>query len=445
MFPLENDTNLCTEDSSEESKPRSTAGDLIRMCVSVFIMSMFLMTAIQVTLTGSVMAADQDRVLTLGMQEAMTSANPYIGLFDADYLFYSYVYDYMMYPNEDGIYTPNLAKEWWFMDGPTAATSGSDFNAIGHNATPADWPLGSIWEYNLTDAAYWSDGVPFNADDVLFTISIQIGATFNSYWAYQPYTRWIDYIEKIDDYKVRIYYADYDSKYPIPASWGYSLSIPIMPKHAFEGKPNTWIGQEWDGYPPIGTGPFTGTANIRNEIIQGESVTLVKNQFYDFMEDGVRKGVGGYYNRTNEMDKLVMKFYAEEQTLVLDLKTGKLDATEVGASDYLAMSEDPSLSENVSLISIFTCTVYTKISHWNVYSDAPGEQHPARLDPALHRAAAIAIDKDYITNATFKGLGKPGYHIISPVYPEWYWEPGDDEMSYFNVTDKDGNVVYSYN
>ncbi|MDH4123052.1 MAG: ABC transporter substrate-binding protein [Thermoplasmata archaeon] len=434
-------------DSSLDGEPSNIClSDHLRTITSVFIAGMFFLTIFQMALSGIAMAAPEDRVFTIGMGESVTSANPYIGLYDSDYLFYSYVYDYLIFPNEDGEYTPNLAKSWYFLSGDSAAASGSDFSQLKHNQSPSDWPLGSIWQYNLTENVFWSDGVPFSADDVVFTINMQIGPNFNTYWAYQPYSRWIDYAEKINESTVRVFFADFDSKIPIPIAWGESISIPMMPKHVFEGRPSTYIAIEWKGVPAIGTGPFMGTDLLEQEVIQKESLTVAKNPFYDFMEDGVRKGLGGYFNRTIEIDKLIMKFFSEQQTLILNLRTGGLDAAKITPGNYLAIQDDPNAPQNLKLVSTYSCTVYTTISHWNVYKDAPAaELHPMRLDPAVQRATAIATDKNLINQAVFKGFGTPGYHLISPVYPQWYWEPGDDEISYFNVTNADDNIVYSYN
>ncbi|MEM2839202.1 MAG: ABC transporter substrate-binding protein [Thermoplasmata archaeon] len=428
--------------------------------LAVFIIAIFLLTAVQVSVSTSVSAATTNRVLTMGYAEFIDSANPWIGLYDISYIFYSYIYSYLMYPNEDGIQSPNLAKEWWYMNGTVAASldQPTDFNNAADfpiHKNPADWPLGSIWEYNLTPNVYWNDGVPFTADDVEWSFEIQIGANFMIYWAYQPVTRWIDHVEKVDDYKVRFFFSTYENKTPIPIAWGNCLSVPVIPKHAFEGKPASYVAQEWDGYPAIGTGPLMGTSKLKDEITAKESVTLVRNRYYNFTdEDGVQKGLGAYYGRHMEIDTLIMKFFSEEQTQVSSVKTGAIDACEVTAANYLAMKNDPRLPETIQLVSIISPTVYTKISHWNVMEEGtPGALNPARLDPAIHRASALATNKTGILAGVFKNLGQIGYHLITPVWPQYYWEPGDDEISWFNVTTIEYNattgknetkILYSY-
>lgn len=413
-----------------------------RVFLAVMVTAVFLLSAVQ-AIALNAKAAAESRTFTLGMGESVTSANPFVGIYDSDYLFYSYIYDYLTYPNEDGVQSPNLASSWWYMDGNTAFANGSSFAGLAY-PDPADWPFGSIWEYNLTQNVRWSDGEPFTADDVVYTIKIQTGSSYINFWAYQPYTKWIDHAEKITEFKVRVFFADHGTHVPVPAVWADSMSIPMLPKHVFSDYPDLYVAQDWTGVPAIGTGPFKGTAALPNEIIAKESITLVKNPWYDYTEDGVRLGLGGVYNRTNEIDRLIMKFFAEEQTLILELKTEKLDTTEVTANAYFALKSDANKPAGLTLTSLYSSTVYSKISHFNVWAGATGSLNPARQDPALLRASAVATNKSYVTDVIYKGLATPGVGIISPVWPKYYWDPPHNVDSTFNVTDENGLVLFTY-
>jgi peptide/nickel transport system substrate-binding protein len=413
-----------------------------RTILAVTVTAIFLLASIH-TIVINAKAEDQ-RVFYLGMGESVSSANPFVGMMDADYMFYSFVYDYLNFPDKDGIPTPNLATSWWHMNGSYAASTGSVFSSLSHHKTPSDWPAGSIWEYNLTENVFWNDGEPFTADDVVFTIKIQTGAGYINFWAFQPWTKWIDRCEKIDDYKVRFFFADHVTHLPVPVVWGDFMSMPIIPKHIFTEATDAFIAQNWTGIPVVGTGPFMGTTSLSSELIAKESITLTKNPYWNFTEDGVSKGLGGVFNRTIQIDKLVMKFYAEEQTLVIDLKTQKLDASEVSPSNYFAIKADANKPKGLSLVNFYSSTVYSKISHFNVWDGASSSLNPTRLDPALLRATAVATNKSYIVDAIYKGLATPGVGIYTPVWPQYYWTPPHNETSSFNVTDGGGNVKWSY-
>jgi peptide/nickel transport system substrate-binding protein len=432
----------CKNDDLAEPVLEVTKQNRRKIILAVTVTAIFLLAAVQTIVVNAKAADAEAKVFYIGMGESVTSANPFVGIYDSDYLFYSYVYDYLLFPNADGNPEPNLAKSWWHMNGTIAAATGSDFSTLAYHKNSSDWPIGSIWEYNLTENVFWNDGEPFTADDAVFTIKIQTGAGYMNYWAYQPYTKWIERCEKMNDLKIRIYFTDRATHAPVPAAWAASMSIPMMPRHIFSEFTDAYIAQNWTGVPAIGTGPFMGTPSLPNEMIAKESITLFKNPYWNFTENGVVKGLGGFHNRTIQIDKLVMKFYAEEQTLIVDLKTQKLDASEVTATNYFALKANR--PEGMALVSLYSSTVYSKISHFNTWSAASSSLNPTRLDPALLRATAVATNKSYIVDAIFKGLATEGVGILSPVWPQYYWTPPHNETSTFNVTNGAGNVKWHY-
>ncbi len=121
-----------------------------------------------------------------------------------------------------------------------------------------------------------------------------------------------------------------------------------------------------------------------------------------------------------------------------------MDVSEVSIPKYTALKNDLSKPSELKLVSIYSPTVYSKISHFNVNDQASASLNPIRLDPAVLRATAIATNKSYICAAIFKGLATPGVGILSPVWPQYYWSPPHNVLSTFNVTDGSGNVAWSY-
>jgi ABC-type transport system substrate-binding protein len=420
-------------DATQKQKARKTS-------IAIFVTAMFLVTSVSSMALNA--TAAEERTFVIGMTEGVSSANPFLGILDVDYMFYYFVYEYLVEVDDYGNVIPNLAKSWWYMDGATAAETDPDADLLGRNSS--EWPAGSIWEYNLTEGIYWSDGVPFDADDVVYTIALQIGANYPNFWAFQPYTKWIDHIQKVDQYKVRFFFTDRinASNPAIPVAYGSFIWIPILPKHVIEGYSPVVLSQSWTGVPTVGTGPFIGTDILENEIIAKEKITLVRNPEWE-------RGLGKIYNRTCEIDKVVMKFYADEQTLVLDLKTKKIDATEITPMDYLSLKNATDRPPELKLSSQLQLAVYTKISHFNsqIGAPAPGTLNPARVDPALHRATALATDRDYIVNEIFKGMGVKGVGLLTPVCSEWYYDAYSDtkNISWFNVTSDTGATLYTYN
>lgn len=422
---------------------------LLRRFLVIGIIIILIAVAFQATIV-SVSAQDEEekRTLSLGFIEKINSLNPFLGLYDAAYVYYGLVYSYMTWADEDVQLAPNLATSWWFMDGQTAASMGQDFSneAFGPYSNPDDWPRASIWEYNLTENIFWSDGEPLTAEDIEWTINLQIGENFQTFWAFQPTTRWIIHCEAVDDLTIRIFYGDLLTGEPFSAAFGYSVPIPILAKHIYEDYSVANMGFDWDGTPVVGLGPFTGTDKIKKEFIAGEIITLVKNEYYNFLDDdGIRKGLGAAFNRTVEIDELLIKFFTDENTLQLAVISGDIDATEIDPVTYLGWN-DPGYDKPdwLNVVKTFSCTGYTKNTAINAYREASGDANPLRLDPAVKRAMLIMTNKSYMLDQVFKGLGITGVSLIAtPAWPDWWWEPGD-ELSTFNVTDGDGQVIYSY-
>jgi len=427
-----------------------------RSFIAIIIISFFLFTTIQAAVDGSILAeaetAANVRTFTYGMTDAVRTGNPNLGTNDADYLLMSYIYDGLIRPDQDGIPSPALAESWWYMDGLTASTQPipTDFSTLAANKNATDWPLASIWEYNLTKNVSWSDGEPFTAKDVVFTIDLQISpANFAMFWAFHPYTRSMFAVQEVNEHKVRIFFADRDTLKPSQVAWGNSTGIIVFPKHIIGGMNPIYFASSWSGIPMATTGQFMPTDTLAQDIIGGESVTLVRNPYYNYTDpaDGKQKGMGVTLKRSSDIDKIVLKFYVDENTLTIDLKRGNIDACELTTDNYLGTLQNK--PEDVKLMSQLDCTGYSYITHWNAYMKPSGTTNPARADPAVQRASALVTNKTYIVGQMYKGLGVPGVGILSPVYPKWFWTPGD-EPSTFNVTNgknessPDYEVLYTY-
>lgn len=102
----------------------------------------------------------------------------------------------------------------------------------------------------LRKGVYWSDGVPFTADDVVYTIDIHKRTPGLLYHA--PMKKFVKDVYKLDDYTVVIELTEPNSRFHafFLDRWG---CLWIMPKHVFE-KVEDLVSFKFN--PPVGCGPY---------------------------------------------------------------------------------------------------------------------------------------------------------------------------------------------
>jgi len=378
-------------------------------------------------------AEDETLSLKIGFMQSIDSLNPYVGLNDASYIFYGLVYDALGVIDNDMKATPDLVK------GPTL-DKGVWTVPEGYDSDPklVGMPFGSVWQYNLTDNAYWTDDEPFTADDVLYNIWLNAEPShYDSMWAYQPYSYYMHEAWAIDERTVRISYWDRITQDPIPASYAYLLSIPMLPKHLLQELPGgfSYIGMNWTGVfsdslspglPIVGTGPWMGTPSIMSEWTAGDHITLVRNPNYHWKTD--KPG-----NPEIQVDKLVMRFFQDSTSMVLALKNGELDVASFPPTAYDAIKDDV---ESGDLKNV-TCFDGPKITqYWTEIGFCMSDKgpNPSRLDPVIRHALHMATNKQYIVNNMYLGYAEPATTLIPPVNSYWHYEPTAAERFEYNLT-----------
>jgi peptide/nickel transport system substrate-binding protein len=351
---------------------------------------------------------EDESVLRIGFMQKVDSLNPNIGLTDVSYILYGLLYDGLQGVGNDLGSEPNLALSWEVADGYT--------------------PYGSVWEFTLTPNAYWHDGEPFTADDVVFTLNLNADY-YTTMWAYQPYAYFIDYAEKVDSDTVRVHFFDRPTGDPMSAAFAESLFIPILPKHMLETMTPMEISFNWDGVfddsdqPIIGTGPFMATADIYDEFLEGDKITLVRNPNYHWAADR---------GKTIKFDKLEMHFYDDATSMALAVEIGHLDVAQFPPQDYLVLRSKAESGQLQNIVAFDgpKCTQYWTHVGFNLNNAGP---NPSRLDPAIRQALAMATNKEYINDNFYLGFGEPGTTLIPPVNEEWHYEPTDEELYHYDI------------
>ena len=360
--------------------------------------------------------------LRIGFMQKVDSLNPYVGLNDAAYIFYGLVYDTLNVIDDQMDPMPNLALGVWAL--PT-----TDANMTG-------LPYGSVWQYNITSNAKWMDGEPFTADDVVWNINLNC-KNYDSMWAYQPYSFFMEEAVKIDDQTVRIYFWDKASGNPKPASYAY-VSVPMLPRHMLNGMSAFDIGFNWTGVfsqtdspgvPIVGTGPFMGTKNIYQEWITGNKLTLKKNPNYHWALD---KGPQWEI----KFDQLIMRFFDDSTAMTYALENSEIDVAAFPPQAYRSIKEDVAAgrAKNITTYDGPKVTQYWTEIGFCMNPISGGDTNPSRVDPVIRQALAMATNKSYIVENYYLGLADPATTIIPPINTDWHYEPTANETWKFNLT-----------
>lgn len=363
-------------------------------------------------------AQARETVLRVGFMQKVDSLNPYVGLNDASYIFYGLVFGAMNVIDNQMEPTPDLALGIW-----AVPTTDPAMIASGE-------PYGSVWQYNLTDKALWHDGEPFTADDVIFNFNLN-AYNYASMWAYQPYSYYMKDAVKIDEQTVRVHFYDRATGDSLPAAYAYLMSIPMLPKHKLDGMSPYTIGFNWTGvfageeFPIVGTGPFTGTKDIRKEWIAGDQITLVKNKDYHWK-----------YTKAGapeiKFDKLVMYFYDETTAMTYALENNRLDIASFPPTAYNNIKNEVASGalKNVTTFEGRKITQYWTEIGINANLAGP---NPSRLDNNIRLAMAMATNKTYIVSQYYLGLAEEGTTMIPPVNSYWHYEPNATEKIPFDL------------
>lgn len=102
---------------------------------------------------------------------------------------------------------------------------------------------------SLRQDVVWQDGVPFSADDVVYTMSILAAPDFPGDAALGAFWRTVE-TEKLDAFTVRFRLAQPLGSFP------EALQIGLLPYHALQGTTARQIATHPFNLSPIGTGPY---------------------------------------------------------------------------------------------------------------------------------------------------------------------------------------------
>ncbi|HMQ94893.1 MAG TPA: ABC transporter substrate-binding protein [Amaricoccus sp.] len=298
-------------------------------------------------------AAAQRSDITIGMQLEPPNLDPTAGAAAAiDEVVYANVFEGLTRFGPDGEVLPALAESWEIA------------------------PDGLSWVFNLREGVSFHDGLPFTAEDVVFSFDRAMAEGSTN--AQKQLFDGINEVTAIDDTTLEIGLDVPKGSLLSNLAWGDAV---IVSPASAEGNATN----------PIGTGPFRFS-----QWVQGDRIELVRNE--------------EYWGEKPALGKVTFKFISDPTAAFAAMMAGDLDAFPVfPAPENLAQFEaDPRFSVIVGSTEGETIL-------------AMNNARPPFDDIRVRRAVAHAIDRQAVIDGAMFGYGTPiGSHFAphNPAYED---------------------------
>lgn len=277
------------------------------------------------------------------------------------------------------------------------------------------WTLsedGRTFVLELRRDVRFSDGEPFDADDVVFTFEAAqdeaIGSSHRDLLALDgdPIR-----VRKLDSHTVEFVLQQ-------PRAVGARIfdSVPILPEHLLRASYEQGaLAEAWrlDAAPETiaGLGPF----RLR-EYLPGERVVLERNPHYWKRDEEGRA--------LPYLDEIVFRIFSSQDAEVLRFRAGELDAIDgLKAGDY-AVLEAAQANGGYRLFDLGPGLEFTAVFFNLNPADSASAEAAARRawfqNRSFRQAISAAIDRQGIARLVYQGRATPIWSHVSPGYEAWF-------------------------
>jgi peptide/nickel transport system substrate-binding protein len=290
---------------------------------------------------------------------------------------------------------------------------------INRNSQATEAALAKSWQASKDGKEYvlelrrdvrFSDGQPFDADDVVFSFQVYLDEKLHSpqrdllVIGGKPIT-----VEKVDAYHVRFRLAQ-----PYAAAERLFDGFAILPRHLLakpyaEGK----LSETW----PLSVAPeqIAGLGPFRlKRYVPGQSLVLERNPYY------WKQDVSG--QRLPYLDEVVFIPVASEDAETLRFEAGDTDVlNRISAANYVQLSKE---EKGYGLMDLGPGLEYNFLL-FNLNDDVAGRLAEVARRQAwfrrveFRRAVSSAIDRAGIVRLVFEGRGVPLWSQVTPGNQLW--------------------------
>ena len=238
------------------------------------------------------------------------------------------------------------------------------------------------YTFKLRQGVKWQDGVPFTADDIVFSYKTIMNPKVDAPQL-RSYYQEIKDVVALDDHTVRFTYAR-----PYFLALEFCGGIPIVPKHIFEkGDFNTNPA----GRAPVGTGPYKFV-----KWTTGREIVLEKNN--------------DYWGKKPHINRIVFRIITDPSVALQVLKRQELDVAGLTPIQWERQTSSPEFEKNFDKFSYYTPN-YSYIG-WN-------SARPFFADKRVRKAMTYLVNRELILEKIMFDLGTVvtnPFYINSPEY-----------------------------
>jgi peptide/nickel transport system substrate-binding protein len=252
---------------------------------------------------------------------------------------------------------------------------------------------GKTLTFTLKSGGTWSDGKPITADDAAFTINttvkFQDGPTGVMATA-------VPHVVKATAASPTSLQISYDA--PVANALPLLQTLPILPRHVWE---------------PLAAGDGKKLKTFVPEqqlpIVSGGAYSLEK---YEKKGTSVFKANKSFYGPTSLVDAVAYVYFTNEDAMLTDLKSGKIDwAEEVPITAATKLKDDASVVVNE------TPGAETTNITWN--SNPKKKKNRELLDPKVKKALSQTVDRDRILDVVFGGHASKVESLPGHIVGKW--------------------------
>jgi peptide/nickel transport system substrate-binding protein len=307
-------------------------------------------------------AAGEAATLTIGVQADATTLDPHYFPLVTNTALHRHIYDSLLTRDPELRLVPNLAERWHAIDD-------------------------THWEFDLRSGVTFSDGTPFTADDVAFSLRRAAGAS-GSAGTFAQYTRAITGIDVLGPERIRITTA---TPYPqLPQD--LSLIQIVSATLAANARP-----EDFNHGKAIGTGPFRLV-----RWVPGEQLELERNP--------------GYWGDKPAWDRVVFRPIPNDATRLAALLSGDVDVIDkVPMEDVARLRKEGRVEVVVHAGNRVMYLVPDTQRDESPYV-TDGNGHAIVPNPlkqlAVRQAISLAMNRKALVERVMSGLGEVANQIV---------------------------------